>query len=116
MQFAGLSDPQIVVAAITGLCGVAVAVVTKLIDRKAEAAKTAVNSTSAEVGVVKDAMGGLQILAAEQRVEIDRLHAEIDRLEARDAQRERDLIEEKSVNVALSRLLDEMGKKDGTNN
>jgi small-conductance mechanosensitive channel len=99
---AALTDPQIVVAAIGGVCGLLGLVFNALLGKKAEKA-------SAEVVAAKEAMVALQTLTIEQRAELVYKNGEIDRLHKDKARLEKDLVEEKAVNVMLSKQNEMLG-------
>lgn len=92
----------ILVAAVTGAFGA----VYKLIERKTETVKVQVGKAGVEVETVLKAMEGVERQANQLRIDLDRKQVECDRITAQKDELEKDLIEEKSINVALTRELD----------
>lgn len=101
-----MSDP-VVIAFITTVGVAVVSGIFQIINKKADKAKEEVNQNTIEVETVLKAMEGVKLLADQQRVELDRKEARIDQLE-------KDLIEEKSINVALERQLKKENQSGGT--
>lgn len=107
-----MSDP-VLIALITTVGVAIVSGVFQIINKKADKAKEEVSQNTIEVETVLKAMEGVKILAEQQRVELDRKDQRIEQLE-------KDLIEEKSVSVALERELrkaraGEAGNDEGRN-
>lgn len=97
-----MSD-AVVVALITVVAGGLITGLFKLVDRKAEHAKEEVSRNSAAVEAANVALEGMQVLATNLRQDYDREH------EAR-VKLEHDLIEEKALNVALTKEVERLRK------
>lgn len=89
----------------SGFAGL-VALVMKLIDRRAESTRVGIAEQRGRVEEMKVIVDGATAHAVELRAEIARLRDEREELRKQLAERDRDLIEEKSHTVALGRLLD----------
>lgn len=98
----------VLIAGIPVVVGGLFTLIYKLIDRKAEDAKSEREQIAGEVETVNRALIGLQILADERLAELNHKNTEIDRLR-------KDLVEEKAVTVALSKQIDTLreGRPNG---
>lgn len=97
-----MSD-AVLVALITVVVGGFFTAVFKLIDQKANQAKDEVNKNTAEVDAVTKALSGMEILTQNLRADLDRAEHGISFWRERSEKLERDLIEEKAINIAITR-------------
>lgn len=100
-----MSD-AVIVALITVVVGGVFTALFKVIESKANAAKNALNKNTSEVEAVNKALEGMEVLANNLRIDYDREHAKAIFEKDRADKLELDLIEEKAVNLALSKLIE----------
>lgn len=101
-----MSD-QVWVAVITVVIGGAItgafAVLLRVIDRKAERAKSDITKSGEEVLAAKTALEGMEILLRNQRIDSDRKDKTIEDMGDKIKNLTKDLLEEKAINIALDR-------------
>lgn len=100
-----MSD-TVIVTIITVVIGGIFTVIFKFIDAKANDAKEELNKNTVEVEAVNKALEGMQVLANNLRTDYDREHERAERERDRGDDLEKDLIEEKAINIALSKQLE----------
>jgi hypothetical protein len=94
----------VIVTIISVVVGGIFTAIFKLIDVKASQAKDELNQNTSEVEALNKALEGMQVLANNLRTEYDREHERADREHERAERLQKDLIEEKAINLALSKL------------
>lgn len=99
-----MSD-AVLVTIISVVVGGIFTIVFKIIDSKTSEAKEQLDKNTAEVEAMAKVLEGMQVLANNLRTDYDRERQRADRLE-------KDLIEEKSINVALSKQNEEWKKNE----
>lgn len=99
-----MSD-AVIVTIISVVVGGIFTAIFKFIDAKANQAKEELNRNTAEVEAMNKALEGMQVLANNLRIDYDREHLRANSEKDRADRLEKDLIEEKSINVALSKQL-----------
>lgn len=98
----------IIVALITVVIGGLFTLTIRWVDGKANRAKDAVTYTTAEVQNMNTALMGMKVLLDSQQAAYDRQHR-LDQEHITELQK--DLIEEKSVNLALEKEIDKLRKE-----